>query len=79
MLSSMQGQGCTIIQPAEDGLRVNRVLYCSALSLMLECSTAVFFEKILLNGNSSFLGHAIINMESDLVRNRLYCTLHLKL
>ena len=55
MLSSMQGQGCTIIQPAGDGLRVNRVLYCSALSLMLECSTAVSFEKYCLLVALSFL------------------------
>lgn len=51
VLSSMQGQGCTIIQPAGDGLRVNRVLYCSAHSLMLECNTA---EKILLIGITCF-------------------------
>lgn len=45
VLSSMQGQGCTIIQHAVDGLRVNRVLYCSVLSLVLQCSTAVSFAK----------------------------------
>lgn len=73
MLSSMQGQGCTIIQPAGDGLRVNRVLYCSALSLMLESSTAVSFEKIMLIANTSFLGHAIINMGSESFGNRLFC------
>lgn len=32
----VQGQGCAIIQPAEDGLRVNHVLYCAALSLALQ-------------------------------------------
>ncbi len=82
VLSSMQGQGCAIIQPAGDGLRVNRVLYCSALSLLLECSTAVFSEKILLNCNPSSLGHAIKNMASDWFVNRLYCALialHLEL
>lgn len=34
------------------------------------------FQKILLIGSTSFLGHAIINMGSDLFGNRLYCELH---
>lgn len=53
VLSSIQGQGCTIIQPTGDGLRVNRVLYCSDLSLTLEPSIALQFpsRKILLIGN----------------------------
>lgn len=40
---------------------------------MLECSTAVSFEEILLIGNTFFLGHAIINMGSELFGNGLYC------
>lgn len=60
-LSPMQGQGCTIIQPAGDGLRVNCLFYCSALSLMSECAIAFSFRKILFTGNSFLLGHGIIN------------------
>lgn len=55
-----------------DGLRVNRVLYCSVLSLMLECSTAVSLEKTLVIGNTSFLWHAIVNMGDELFGNILY-------
>lgn len=40
---------------------------------MLECSTAVSFEEILLIGNTFFLGHAIINMGSELFENGLCC------
>lgn len=57
MLSSIQGQGCTIIQPAGDGLRVSHVPYCSALSLTLPCSMAVSCEKSSPIANTSFPGH----------------------
>lgn len=71
VLSSMQGQGCTIIQPAEDGLRVNCVLYRSALSLVFECSIAVSLQKIYLIGSTSVLGDAIMNMGSESFGNML--------
>lgn len=44
VLSSAQGQGCAITQPAPfDGLRVKCVPYCLApASLTLECNTSSF-------------------------------------
>lgn len=65
VLSSLQGQGCTITQPAGDGLRVKRVLHCSTLSLMLEWRAARSLLDRLLIGYCTFLRHAIINMVSE--------------
>lgn len=64
VLSPMQGQGCTIIQPAGDGLRVNHVLYCSALSLILPCSTAVAIEMYHPSPTLTFLD--ILKLQSCL-------------
>lgn len=69
MLSPMQGQGCTIIQPPGDGLRVNHVLYCSALSLMLPCHTAISFETYRLLLTLPFLD--ILKLQKELFENGL--------
>lgn len=69
VLSPMQGQGCTIIQPPGDGLRVNHVLYCSALSLILPCSTAVCFQMYHLLLTLPFFD--ILKLQKELFENGL--------